>query len=374
MLPNTNSLISPTRAPGPPPSSPLSRRLRRAVNIRIRQSTGWMRRVTGAIPSAESLRDSTPVESSRISCTGTLDQFGDFLFSTKSGVYSFIGGEVRRLLGHPGYGLTFADGRWYAFQRIDQLNVGMLVSFVFDGAQARDIRHETRYVSTEVHQIDAWKGCLYIADTLNNRLIRRQLQPAAAYGNRIVYPNGRALRGKQSANYAHINSVYCDNDFVWLVYHNYSKVTGKPSQIVKLDHALNIVEKLDIAAYDAHNIVPYRGNLLYCDSSGKALIYGDRRIDLGGFTRGLAIVNNRIFVGRSEWTTVRENRGDSTATIFLIDADTAAVAASLQLQEIGGLYEIRPIGVRDEARSDPSQIPMVSMSRNESQDTRQGGQ
>src|SRR5690606_33114020 len=117
-------------------------------------------------------------------------------------------------------------------------------------------------------------------------------------GKMACYPNGRAST-RVSSNYAHINSVYVAGDELHLIYHNETHKTGRRSRWVTLNRELQVVESREIDGGCAHNITYWRGQATFCDSQGSSLVWGNRRIHLGVFTRGIAATDDVVFVGGS---------------------------------------------------------------------------
>jgi hypothetical protein len=278
-----------------------------------------------------------------------------FLIGTLSGLLYYDGERLFRFFDGKVYGITRRGERWYVF-RENRMRLasgwgrekGQILSFVMRDGRPVDLKMELHDIDPEVHQIDFFDDCLYIADTANNRLSRHATLPNGKLGPpEMAYPNGRLAQGKQSPNYVHLNSVFCDGGHVYLVYHNQTQRTGKKSEIVILDRQLRLIERIDIPASCAHNIVVRGQNRWYCDSQGGALLRdGQVVFHSEHYVRGLAIHPGLILLGGSEFAK-REDRINKRGYIFALDPATMRAFATMFIPSSGSIFEIRFVDRHD---------------------------
>ncbi|MGQ0633583.1 MAG: hypothetical protein ACT4QC_03145 [Planctomycetaceae bacterium] len=274
------------------------------------------------------------------------------LLTTKTGVVEYQGRRLRRLLTGNFYGLTRHDGRWYAFHRASEF-VGQIISFVLPNQKAGicDVRREVGALHPEIHQIDFCDGRLYVADPGHNRLLCYPAPVTGAGRPVAAYPNGRIWRGRKSPNYVHLNSVVSDGDTVLALLHNLTNVTGRKSELVCLDGSLRVVGRQTIDAGCAHNIVVVDGRICYCDSQQGDFVAGTARLRLGSFTRGVAVAEDVIYVGGSDFAP-RSRRENSNGLVYCCSRDGSELYGTLALPNVGGVYEVRLASGVDQASSD----------------------
>lgn len=271
------------------------------------------------------------------------------LLGTKTGILLYAHGRLTRILRGRFYGISRRGDRWYAYKYETQ-RFGRIISFRLAGLQCVEVKDELCQLPGEVHQID-WAGsCLYVTDTQHN-CVRRY----AYRGSQLVcidrcYPNGTLAFGRRSPNYAHINSVFCDGDRLFIVYHNETKKTGRKSQVAILDLDLRLQNVVSLDAGCAHNVLPIESDIAFCDSMNGAVRLGSRSLSLGLYTRGLAKSGSVLFVGGSDFA-ARAQRGQSTGHVFTWDCISGQVYSHLTMPQIGSVYEVRLVEPTDEALS-----------------------
>jgi len=98
-------------------------------------------------------------------------------------------------------------------------------------------------------------------------------------------------------DYVWINTLNYIDDQLHIVAHN----MGKPSALIKADLDLNVIETVEGIGYAAHNVWDMDGDLWTCDSASGRLrtIDGLRHINIGGFTRGVAMNKDYLIAGIS---------------------------------------------------------------------------
>ena len=273
----------------------------------------------------------------------------DLLFTSKTGVYLLRAEGLTRVVRGNTYGLTYREGRWYAATRVSQFH-GNIISFKIVDGHCKELQVEIPIVDPEVHQIDFIENQLVMADTGQNCIRCFQLVQGRWVMVRTIYPNGKAWIGKKSNRYAHINSLFSDGELIYLVYHNQTSKTGRSSQLATFTRSWEMCDLSDLGAGCAHNILMWRGTTTFCDSIGGALVWGNRRIQVNQYTRGLAATESHVFVGGSDFAP-RKQRRHSTGYIFVCDPRRGEVLESLEMQEVGGVYEVRILDAIDLGRS-----------------------
>lgn len=274
---------------------------------------------------------------------------GELLFTSRSGLVHYKQGRLKRVLDGNCYGLTRIDQRWFVFRQQSEFH-GHIVSLRLGDAGAAETRSEIENLHAEVHQIDFDGEQLFVTDTANNRLLVYKQLRGQWRRCRAVYPAGHAIRGRKSQNYVHLNSVFVRRGSVFVMFHNYSKVTGKNSEVVELDHRLRIARVVETGAQDAHNIAFCGDTLLYCDSRHRRLVLGENSIEVGGFTRGLALTSAYAVVGVSEFAP-RAERRLSHGSLHFCDLESLSIQETLRVPSVGGIHDIRAVGCSDRAMS-----------------------
>ncbi len=274
--------------------------------------------------------------------TGTFH--GNYLVGTHSGILLVNKDGVYRLFGGSTYGITrrgdtfFAEQTMVAFSRVISFELSL------DGAvpQYKNLRIVSFLKTRKIHQIDRFEKFLYLCDTYENRLLVMNLKTRWA---RKIYPAGKLKNGRSSSNYCHFNSVFVVGDVVYLLAHNETVKTGKKSTIYCLDKkSLEVLDIIETSGTNAHNIVFYQGEIMYCDSMKGAIIHGEKVLfqDERYMARGLSVTDDYIVVGGSEFAK-REKRSAINGIMFFLNKKGECVS-TIELGEIGGLKEIRHFG------------------------------
>jgi hypothetical protein len=152
-------------------------------------------------------------------------------------------------------------------------------------------------------------------------------------------------------NYAHINSVLCDGETTFLMFHNQTTATGKKSELVRLDRELRVSGRRRLEAGCAHNVVLVDGRIGYGDSQSGDFVLGETRLKLGAFTRGVAVDEDRLFVGGSEFA-ARDKRGHSNGLLYCLNREATALSWKVRMPAVGGVYEVRLLGAADQSLSE----------------------
>ena len=248
---------------------------------------------------------------------------------------------AKRLFGGHTYGISKNESKIYIHQ--DMAHSSRIIAIDNDIQLLNNEIPFKTIVSMntrKVHQIDYFRGDLYICDTLLNRLI---IYNSKTGRFKYFYPKGKLFYGSDSGNYMHLNSVFITNEKIILLAHNKTTKTTNPSEILTFDKKSLKLEDINKIGVNCHNVVLYDKSLYYCDSMNGALICNDNIVfkDENYFTRGLAITDENIFVGGSEFAD-REDRRFKNGKIFILNHDFKKIG-SITLNAIGSLQEIRSL-------------------------------
>ncbi len=231
------------------------------------------------------------------------------LVAAKTGLYLWEPKRLVRFLKGDFYGLSFYKGHWYAYQQL--YTRGRLIRFKLSEGQMLEPKQLLHSLSRGCHQIDFLDDDLYVTDTYNNRLLILSVDGEKVTTKSAYYPAGELVNGRQSQNYVHMNSVWRGEDTIYVFFHNETTKTERPSEIVRLDKEFSINERIPINGSNGHNVILFKDKIMFCDSQGGALVWGDEPVfECEFFTRGLSITDNFLIVGGSEY-------GDRNARYYL---------------------------------------------------------
>lgn len=214
------------------------------------------------------------------------------LVHTGAGRYYGVGVADRRL--------WFLDRRQpclYAVSRPDQAKDDKLL--VIDPATGRTLGRY-QLASRDTHQMIRHRRRLLVVDSYRGRLLAYRTFPMSLA--RVYGDYGHA---------AHVNSVRIMADGIYLLCHNFGK-----SVLVRLDPKSGAgTDRYPDVGTQAHDIVPYGGAFIICDSLAGGLIRVDRATracrtlwaDEGHWTKGLVIHQGVAYFGLSR-PAERQNR------------------------------------------------------------------
>ncbi len=262
---------------------------------------------------------------------------GHFLIVAHNGLYSYDSGRVERLLAGYGFGLDQYRDRWYAFRHWRRKHTGEIISFRLSDGDISDIRIELTRVGPMVHQVRAFEDSLYVTDTLNNRLVQYRLHSDGLREVRCFLPGGWL-----SSTDVWMNSITEHEGKFYVMYHNQTQKSGRKSQIVVLDHRLQLLDTIQTIAGSAHNIAFPRGELTYCDSDNGVVVCGDRRLTVGDYPRGLVVEDGFLLVGLSE-IVPRERRAKTNGKVVALDLESGHVVGKLTILGSGSIRELARI-------------------------------
>lgn len=278
----------------------------------------------------------------------TIDE--SLLIATPTGILLYRRGVLRRILRGRFYGISRSQDRWCAYH-----GTGQIVSFELRQDGVADLQCLVSPLHLYCHQIDFCGEFLFVVDTNHNRLIRFPRQLPQDRSARHAYPNGRVWRGRRSPNYCHMNSVLSDGETTLVVLHNQTGKTGKKSELIRLDSNLNVTGRRTLNAGAAHNVVALDGRIGYCDSLAGEFVHGEKRLSLGPFTRGVAITEDAIFIGGSEFGN-RKQREGSAGFVYCCPRDASSVTSTMQIPQVDGVCEVRLVDTRDSGSSETCRV------------------
>lgn len=281
-----------------------------------------------------------------------------FFLGTKTGLLYFDGRKLWRLFKGRVYGITQYEQRWYTTWN-HKVSIGgkplgtmaSVLSFRFREGKICDLRVGAAPLDEEVHQIDAWDKHLFITDTSNNRILEYKIGQENLRFVTSHYPNGRAERGRRSPNYSHINSVFRSGKYIYVMYHNLTKKTGKYSQIAVVGRDWGVKDIVDTNANSAHNIFLSDSGIIFCDSmNGRLMKHDEVLADVDTYMRGLAVSAEFWLLGGSDHAK-REERGFTDGSVYQYSPASNEIKSAMKIPNCGSLYEIRLVQPEDIAMS-----------------------
>ena len=255
------------------------------------------------------------------------------------GLFHLADGSVRRV--HKGifYGLTRHRGFYYLFERPNRKR-GQLWRFRWDGECPIDRRVIYDKLSGGVHQVDFIGDDLYVIDSYRNAILVLGLHGRRKHR---YFPRGRLSDGRQSPNYVHFNSIFAADDRIYLLAHNECVKTGKQSDVLVFDRKMREIDVLHNRGRCSHNVLIHGDLFLSCDSmEGTLTNHGQPVLELGQYTRGLAMNDDVILVGGSVYSE-RGERLSKDSYVYIIDRNFNLLDT---IEIIGGgqTHEIRLLG------------------------------
>lgn len=242
---------------------------------------------------------------------------GSYLVATKKGLYHLKNSKMFLVMEGQFYGITLHNNRVFVFQKINRK--GRLIEFYISN---EGILYHSNVIMMQLsegcHQIDWINGQLLIMDSYNNRILSFNLSTGGSKG---FFPLGYLREGRQSHNYAHMNSILKVENYYLLYCHNETKKTGRPSSILVLSEPQNVLKEIQTTDENGHNIVAFQGRLYHCDSMNGTLKADSEVVfKCPHFTRGLSINKDVIIVGGSEYAE-RSQRQFATGHLYVLSLD-----------------------------------------------------
>ncbi|MFN7961456.1 MAG: condensation domain-containing protein [Thermoanaerobaculia bacterium] len=245
------------------------------------------------------------------------------LVASRQGLYAVAPGRAVKVVDGQFFGLSRRGEAIYAFQANDRLTAptrrGRLLRLELEGSRIRDARVVAKGFDNGCHQLDFIGDRLYLLDTYNNRVL--VLGPGFEV-EREVYPLGPAGFNQWDEGYGHLNSILWHRGEIYLLQHNGTPKTGRPSELLRCDLELNVLEARPVPGGGCHNIVFLEdGSCLICDSQGGNLISPEGvvlHVD-EMWTRGLAVDAEQIVVGSSIYGADRRKRRHLPGKVYFFD-------------------------------------------------------
>lgn len=258
-----------------------------------------------------------------------------FLVTTTAGLFLWSDHGFRALMPGTMYGLAVhADGdAAFAFQqtggygRIVELRGLSGLAGLSGPSGTPTVETRIWGLSRWVHQIDLVGTRLVVTDTDRNRLLFFDPPPGggpvhASAATRAHFVGGDARASRESPNYHHINSVVRRGDRLYVMAHNHSVRTGRPSEMYVFDDALEDVEVLPTQGRCCHNICFADGAMLWCRSlEGTLSRDGVDVARTDGFTRGLAVNGDTVLLGISRLGADRTGSAQQAVAIEIYSRD-----------------------------------------------------
>lgn len=252
------------------------------------------------------------------------------------GLYLCRDDDVTMLLSGNFFGCAVREEGVYVYQKLR--HHGQLLKVVLRENRVVSVSVHIKRLPRNIHQIDVIDGAFFLTDPGNNRILRHGLDGRFI---EAICPVGELSSGRQSDNYAHLNSVVAYGDRIYVIAHNYTQHSGRRSDQILLDRknfeVLSI--RRDVGAC-AHNTVVHQGRMLVCNSlEGTLTCDGKPVFKPDMFTRGLAVNGDGILLGGSMYGSRSERLGKD-AFFYVLD-HAFAVKGVIRLAAQGPLHDIR---------------------------------
>ena len=257
------------------------------------------------------------------------------------------------------YGITYTDNDLFIAARNNftgdrisqQSEAGSILKFdISSGYFDREIK--APFPLRDLHQISIHDGILYLTCSYDNKIVIYDFNRWFEW-----YPNREITNGGVDRN--HLNSFLITDSYIYLAAHN----LDKPSEIwcfrnkTKIKLILNRLFGIPLRYNPIktftlgkciHNITKYQGQLITLNSQ-EGLVCGSKgfKFITGMFPRGLAICENYIFIGLSEFTE-RKNRDFTNSYLCILHKDWK-VLKILKFEEMGLLLDIQTPGYKNDS-------------------------
>ncbi|MFK7829105.1 MAG: hypothetical protein AB8B57_04925 [Congregibacter sp.] len=212
-------------------------------------------------------------------------------------------------------------------------------------------------VPVRVHQVILHKNHLLVTNTRQNLLWKTDLDGTIlqewTYSVAFEYEPGNPSttplrsRARASEDYHHFNSLYADDDYIYVLAHNSAGIDkSRNSFLLQLTHDFEVISKREDIGKACHNLVPYDGDFYICDSANSRIVHKHHpTIELGMFTRGMALIDDHLLVAGTVAAASAEDRGKGFSRLFFIPMGAQKPLMSIALGRLGDIHDIQPIGV-----------------------------
>ena len=222
---------------------------------------------------------------------------------------------------------------------------------IFDHSALTILNYYTFRLAVDVHSIWVSGELLYAVSTGTDEVIELEMRDAEVISEAVFWrPEPQAQR----ADIHHLNAV-----FRWrgdLLVSGFGKKREHRWNSARDGFIVNISksEKLFSGIYHPHSLFVFGNNVAYCESSEMAVcLAGKTRISrqLAGYTRGLCIAGNKLFVGTSKGRKVSKSTGEMNnptvssvptgrCAITRLSCDSLEIENSIDLDTYGTSVEI----------------------------------
>lgn len=138
---------------------------------------------------------------------------------------------------------------------------------------------------------------------------------------------------------------------MYVVCHNDTTRTGISSEISVLDRSLELERYIETGASCEHNVINGSGEVYFCNSANDEYCSLNKVLfRYPVYIRGLARTENSWFIGGSDFST-KVGRNLTTGYVFRLDNRFNKVG-SIQIPQIGSVYEIRAVNRGDRGSSE----------------------
>lgn len=200
--------------------------------------------------------------------------------------------------------------------------------------------HQVEWVENSLLVANSGRNCVSVFDPQGNFC-------------QDIFLNQIRVDDKKNRSGNHFNSVHKTAERLFVVAHNYEK----PSEVYELNWPeLQVVKIWPTQATWAHNIWASEIGLVICNTKNGSLyeVTSGETIwlaeDKSALTRGLAVHQDYIFIGRSTLST-RKQRYWTSGGVWIVDRKTLKTIDKIILPGSGEVREIRLVGVPDECHN-----------------------
>jgi hypothetical protein len=201
------------------------------------------------------------------------------------------------------------------------------------------------------HQIECVEESLLVVDTGRERLSLYDADGAPIRD--VALGDERWDHGPNGRLGHHFNSVHRSGERVWVVAHNHDR----PSEVWELSWPeLELIRVRGTSTQWAHNVWDGELGLVVCDSGGGSLYEvcsGETLWSSGEartVSRGLAVNEDHLFVGRSEYGD-RKERLLKDGGVWIVDRATLRTVEQLRFAGSGCVNEVRLLDGPDECHN-----------------------
>lgn len=259
------------------------------------------------------------------------------------------------------YGMTVRGGSVYAFEALDPSVTaparGRILRLAIADGRFQACSVVAAGFDSGCHQIDFVRSQLCVIDTYQQQIICFD-EMLAQWD--VLKPLPPAVGRDWAQGYVHCNSVLGYRGHTYLLLHNGGWITHRPSLLVVVDAAWNLVERRLLPGFGCHNLVFLEdGSMLLCDSlrgnliSARGLVAEVDSI----MTRGLSVCSSSVVVGASQFA-IRRSRRTVAGRVHFLDrcyrsrAIVEVPFAPTEIRRIDGMdFSISDSAIRIESTS-----------------------